>query len=237
MILLGNNKILQSMVTITGGNSSLGADRMLNQIGDEVTQFNDNIVIDFGSAVDITAIGVVNVSANVTIEANTTDTWTTPAYTATLASITGSRCRVEVPTSTQTYRYWRLKASGLTYVGHFYLGEYTAIPGRVFGNLPDLKRFDSDTSGVGGVSLTKKGYSRKDLSVTLAYCEDTELDTLRTYWNDNGKFPVIVIPFEEDVQTTLKEVFTPFFCKPTFTFGGRNNVNDNNVDIDLIETK
>ena len=61
MILLGGNKITESMITVTGGNISLSGDRCINQTANEVTKFTD-IVVDFGVATDIDSIAVVNVS-------------------------------------------------------------------------------------------------------------------------------------------------------------------------------
>ena len=237
MILLGGNKITADMMTITGGSSAFGAERCINQIAEEVTQFNDNIVIDFGSAVDITSIAVVNASTNMTIEANATDSWGAPSYSATLDDIPGSTCRIDIPSSTQSYRYWRLKSAGLAYVGYLYLGEYTLMPGRKFGDLPSLARIDAKTKTVGGGTLVKPGYTNKDLKGKFTSIDDDELSTLRTYWSNNGELPAIMVPFEDHDQATLDEVYTPFYCNPMFDFGPRSAKDVNSVTAEFVETK
>lgn len=237
MILLGGNKITADMITVTGGSEQLSGDRCVNQIASEWTQFNDNIVIDFGSAVDIDSIAVVNISQGASIEANTTDSWTTPAYSATLDAMQGSDCRVEMASSTQAYRYWRLKATGLTYVGYLYLGEKIQLPCRNFGDMQSLDRFDSKTANVGGGNTVKNGYARKELSATFNESTNDELEEMRDYWNTYGQYPAIIIPYEDEDQTTIDEAFAPFFCNPSFDFGNRSAHNVNNVTALFVETK
>ena len=103
MIVLGNNKITSDMITVTGGSNSLSGDRCVNQVADEVT-LATIITIDFGEAVDVDAIGAVNSSANLLVEASSSSTFATIDYAVYLTSVNGSNVMYQTEETTQTYR-------------------------------------------------------------------------------------------------------------------------------------
>ena len=237
MILLGGNKITESMITVTGGNTSLAGDRCINQTANEVTKFTD-IVIDFGSAVDIDSIAVVNVSQDVTIEGNATDVWTAPSYSASLTELTGSRVRLELPT-TKSYRYWRLvqPSAIVSYVGYFYLGEKLELTGRTYGQNQSLIYVDTLTGLVSGGSLVKQSYTMKELTAQFPTMSNTEYQAIRDYYATYGRLPAIIVPYSDDDQSTLPEFQLPFFCTPEFEFGTRSENNNNIIKAKFKEIK
>ncbi len=88
------------------------------------------IKFDMGSAKKITMVAIfghnLTSGATVTVEANSSDSWTTPAYTAT---ITWNE-RVLVKFLDQTYRWWRItfadaaNPDGYIEIGRICAGEY-----------------------------------------------------------------------------------------------------------------
>jgi hypothetical protein len=97
------------------------------------------IVIDLGSAQDISCIGLAGLNitddATITIEANSSDSWGAPPFSTTL-DVAETMLKF-IPT--QTYRYWRVTIADPTNpdfyveVGRVYLGQYMQMPGIVPG--------------------------------------------------------------------------------------------------------
>jgi hypothetical protein len=131
----------------------------------------------------------------------------------------------------------RTSVFALKTLGYIYLGEKLEIPARTFGELPNLRSLDIESPTVGGGTLIKRTHSKKALEANVRNANDTEYQAARDYWNANGREPAIVIPYELDDQSAIKEMYTPFFCNPTFDFNGRTNYNVNNYKLTLTETK
>lgn len=99
------------------------------------------MVIDFGSAVAIDAIALLNINiqstATVTFEAHTADSWGAPAHgpiTITATGMDGIRRNIyHALPATQTYRYWRINITdngnpnGFIEVGTIFMGMKVAL--------------------------------------------------------------------------------------------------------------
>lgn len=87
---------------------------------------DEYVIIDLGSSKSVGAaiidIGNLTDSATVTLEANTSDSWTSPAYTASMTY--GTTCYYK--TLSETYRYWRISIEDISVseisIGYIYVG-------------------------------------------------------------------------------------------------------------------
>jgi len=93
-----------------------------------------HIVIDLGSAQNVTAIAIADHNLGPAagdtwaIEANATDLWIAPSFTA--AAVRGWAGRIGIQYLNQTYRYWRitLSATAAAQIGRIYAGTYIQSP-------------------------------------------------------------------------------------------------------------
>jgi hypothetical protein len=106
------------------------------------TASSASVVFDFGSPVAIDVFACVPHFANgfgfigsLTLEANATNTWGSPAFTTTITSGADIDTTFQVAYkefTEQTYRYWRVSGSGASYLelSRVYLGKNNNILGR-----------------------------------------------------------------------------------------------------------
>lgn len=91
------------------------------------------LIVDFGSAqsVSVIALGNMNVppASACVVQANTTNSWGSPAYTGSLAAtgVTGRRCLYQsLSGGPYSYRYWKISFVG---VGYFQCGQiFMGVP-------------------------------------------------------------------------------------------------------------
>lgn len=86
------------------------------------TASSANIVFDFITAEEVDSIIVVDNPLNgfgfngaLTIEANATDSWGSPAFSTTLTPSTEFGFGLKTLTAAQSYRYWRISGTGASY--------------------------------------------------------------------------------------------------------------------------
>lgn len=101
------------------------------------TSNSDNIVIDFGTAESVDHFVIVDNWQNgfgvtsVTIEANGTDSWGSPAFTTTASLDTKFGVSIKKFSSSQSYRFWRIVLTstlGYCEISKMFLGAATEIP-------------------------------------------------------------------------------------------------------------
>ena len=87
------------------------------------TATSGNVVFDFitTEAVDTImvrgdALSGRGFTGTLTVEANATDSWGSPAYTSTLTFSDDNNIGFNVLTSDESYRYWRIVGSGTSYL-------------------------------------------------------------------------------------------------------------------------
>jgi hypothetical protein len=215
MILCIDNFLEDATITPNLGDdlypgSNLFSDTLYGQDG--ITKYITNIVIDLGSAKNVKQIGIMrssSVLANLTIEANSSDSWGAPAFSTSVS--------VPITEINQTYRYWRIVTSdtGSQYIGFFYLGDgiktnYLQSPGTV----PDLLYNDAES-----VSPSKRSFSNPGI-VTVAEVFQVPSSTQAEFeiWHDfavntvSHKKPFIFAHFEEEQTLTPWE---PYLARAT----------------------
>ena len=121
------NYVDQSETDIVGGseNAFYPASNLKEPRSTKVyrsTIASDNVVFDFKSAVDIDLICVRpdlddgwGFDNNLTIEANTIDSWAAPAYTSTLTVDHSYNFAASILAATETYRFWRISGTASSY--------------------------------------------------------------------------------------------------------------------------
>jgi hypothetical protein len=148
----GDNYIADSTITNTGENINFPNSNLYNDTIKEPTLFDDEIIFDLGSALQVTAIAIVNPSQTLTIEANTIDSWGSPAYsyTFTPADTPYSQVAVDVKVIDETYRYWRVSGTGTVSVGHLFIGAVTYFDFADIGEYPEQENTDVKSISQGG---------------------------------------------------------------------------------------
>jgi hypothetical protein len=228
MIICINNYLDSATITANGGSDFFPVENLYSPTlygNNGVTQYTGNIVIDLGSAKNVKAIGLMRSSASVTVEANTSDSWASPAYSIAMDK--------DVKKIDQTYRYWRIVTaeSGSQFIGQFYLG-LPIIPEYVsHGSLPQVETSDVENFTATGAYFATKGVDRLVQSFSVTCATQTEYETWYNYWrSDERKKPVIFCQFEE----TIDNVFPVYFGRLAFNTEGRDRFNYR-FNFDLIE--
>ena len=100
------------------------------------TSNSDNIVFDFGGAEECDYFAIVDNYKNgfgvtaITIEANGTDSWGSPAFTTTATLDTTFGVSIKAFSSAQTYRFWRVVLTstlGYCEIANMFIGKAIAI--------------------------------------------------------------------------------------------------------------
>lgn len=105
MRILVDNKVTDSMLTVNEESTAFPSENMLDNQVVTKTYFEDYIDIDFGSAVDIDSIGLVESTEDgVFVQANSSASWGDPPFSQYITE--------EVTFISETYRYWRIAYNG-----------------------------------------------------------------------------------------------------------------------------
>lgn len=126
-------------ITATTESSTLPASNLKNHLRTKVyrtgnTVTDEAIVFDFGSAYSVSFIAILNHTltasdSNVRLEANTSNSWGTPAFTQNLTRVPGP---ISAFFTSQSYQFWRLAftksaASETRDIGRIFLGTYYEV--------------------------------------------------------------------------------------------------------------
>lgn len=170
------------------------------------TSNSDNIVFDFGTIEDVDSFGIVDNWQNgfgvstITLEANGTDVWTSPAFTTTITLDATFGCGFKTFTQ-QSYRFWRVVMTstlGYCEIANLFIGKASQIT-------------------TNGVSYDW-GYENKDLAIktTNRYGQEfiddigtrKELSNLQFEIMDKDEIDVIHNVY--DANRTVKPFFVYF---------------------------
>lgn len=136
---LANNLVDQASIFTSSENSQFPASNIKHDFRTKVyrsTSNSDNIVFDFGSIEDVDHVAICDNwqdgfgVATVTIEANATDTWGTPAFSTTMTLDTTFGVSIKALSSTQSYRFWRLVLTstlGYCELSHVFIGKASSV--------------------------------------------------------------------------------------------------------------
>jgi hypothetical protein len=231
MIFCPNNLITASNATINGSVESFPIDNMLSDRLNERTFFTDYIVIDLGSAVLIDTLAVAYADKSITIEANSSDSWGAPPFSQSMTLISGTD--ISLKFISQTYRYWRITASGDTKIGHAFIGNKLLLPDPKYGSIPVFDDTDIESISIGGQRYTTNGIRIKNQGFQFSFKSKEEYDIIKefsvsSYRNKSGIF----------AQTELNlDLFNPYFARILITFNDRNTSERYNFSAEVQEMK
>jgi hypothetical protein len=136
---LANNMVEGAVITASTENAQFPASNLKHDFRTKVyrsTSNSDSIVFDLGAIEDVTHIGLVDNwqdgfgVSTVTVEANGTDTWGSPAFSTTMTLDNTFGVSINELAATESYRYWRLVlTSSLSYceLTYVFIGKATDI--------------------------------------------------------------------------------------------------------------
>lgn len=236
MYILYNNRIEGATITALTEHpdypfSTAFTDVRLSRVGRTLADSAQTFVFDLLSAVAVSKVMIQDHNftsgATITLEANTSNSWGSPAYTTSL-SYNETYIYKDLITD-QTYRYWRLTVNDAsnpdTYleISKVYLGTYLSVymdTGIALDNNSNSSTSKS-TSGqlYGNRQLQYKAakFNLSDINVTLR-------TQIKTFWEANDIVkPFWLIIWEEDLT-----VEAPIYCCLTKPFSwGKMAVNGN----------
>ena len=204
MRFLTDNKLNLSTTTITVNSEDTAFPKanMLGNILVEKTAFNDNIVVDFGSAVTIDSVGLIADFSGITLQGNATDSWGAPSFSQVITA--------EVTFISGTYRYWRLyKASSTGFINHFYLGEYMQMPSFTPNTFRKIATTDIANVSASGQEYTTLGINLKTDSFAFPGPTYTEFNLFETWYLSSDRIVhFMFVPYENDIAT-----IAPYYAK------------------------
>lgn len=250
---LSNNLMIGSTLTA----STTNAQYPVSNINDprrtktyRSTSNSDNIVIDLGTADPIDTFMIVDNWQNgfgiatLTLEANGTDVWTSPAFTTTITL--NDTFGVGVSQFLEkSYRFWRIVLTstlGYCEVSNIFLGKASRITTNGVGYgwnyiNRDLARKQSNRYGQEFVD--EIGTLKELNSLNFTVLDKDEMDILLDVYDTNltGKPFFVYFPLETDSLVNDEDRYNgmyKFKTEPSFT-----NINSGyyNVAIDLKENK
>jgi hypothetical protein len=180
------------------------------------------VVFDFQTAQDITCIGVLwpkedgirlSDSAVITIEANATNVWTSPAVSQVLTVDDNYVIASHFFSSSQSYRYWRLKISdvgnayGYIEIGQVWIGEHLDIQAPENG----FKFKITDPSVITKTSFGQEyvdeypQMDQIDFDYKYMYYEDYQI--LENMYRENGTRKPVFVAFDDTEAVFDKDHF------------------------------
>jgi len=186
------------------------------------TATSGNVVFDFitTEAVDTImvrgdALSGRGFTGTLTVEANATDSWGSPAYTSTLTFSDDNNIGFNVLTSDESYRYWRIVGSGTSYLelSNICIGK-SFIPGKNMGNNFSYEQRDlssSETNAYGQEFFIERN-TRDHAKLAFKFLTVAELDSFITMLAATGKTkPIWMIPDNAAFFSPDKYVFSSQF--------------------------
>lgn len=194
MIIAWKNYIENSVLTESSAKSGFPPGNVaISQLA-RVFKFDGNsgnLVIDLGADYQITVISLGNTnissSGTLTIEGNSSDSWTSPPYQESVTIDDNTTNQILI--LDKTYRYFRIVMDDSTLsdiqIGHILIGNYLTMPGFLV-TKPEPKK----TSSYGNLSLTLQWYGNRGL----------------TYKNPSFDFPVITEAQKKEIESMFEHV-------------------------------
>jgi len=180
------------------------------------TATSQSVVFSFSAAIDVTTIGVlghnITSACTVTVEANTANSWITPAYSTTL-TVYDSGPILRFLVRSQTYQYWRMTFAGQASleIGRIWLGEYLTIsPSSLLDYRVTDNRNDTVVIGRGRQLYGSEGTAWKTVELSFPKTAYTMIDSLRTLYAYSGLYKSLIFCNFDDLRTY--ELVEPMYC-------------------------
>ena len=215
------------------------------------TSNSDNIVIDLGTAESCEYFSVVDNWQNgfgvtsITIEANPTDSWGSPAFSTTAILDTTFGVSVKAFSTAQSYRFWRIVLTstiGYCEIANLFLGTAIEITTNGVGynwlyknnDLSDIK-----TNRYGQRFIDDIGTQKQLSGLQFQVMDKDEMDKIFSVYDVNRTVKpfFVYFPLEADSLSNNDNRYNGFYyfvSSPSFA-----NINSGyyNTSLDLIEAK
>lgn len=195
--------------------SSALIDRRLSRVGRTLDVDDQWIKFSFTAAIAVTHIAILNhnftSSAVVTIEANTSDSWTTPAFSHVCTIADEIICN---DGSTHSYQYWRITIDDPTNTNTYLELAYVYLGGHA-----DFPYYDT-TPAFGWISTAEASQSAsgqlygdkriqlKTVETTHPDVNQTDLDAIIAFFESMDKVTPFILLLAEDSL----DVYHPLYC-------------------------
>lgn len=186
------------------------------------TSTSGNVVFNFGSAKDVDTIIVRGdaftgreFTSTLTIEAHTSDSWGTPAFSTTLTFSDTHNIGIKILDTVQSYRYWRIVGSNSSSFGlsNVCLGE-SFIPARNITTNFDFEERDLSRSAMNdnGQKFFIQENRKSFCGFDFKFLTKEQIDEFMTMFDEVGKTkPIWVIPDNAEFFSPEKERFAGQF--------------------------
>ena len=215
---LANNLVDTSTLTPSTVNSQFPVANIQHDFRTKVfrsTSNSDNIVIDLGSIEDVDHVAICDnwqdgfgVNA-VTIEANGTDVWTSPAFTTSMVLDNTFGVSIKALSSTQSYRFWRLVLTstlGYCEISHVFIGKASSVLTNGIDYGWSYRNNDIKKQSVSryGQEFTDAITKRKELNgLSFKVMNTTEIDKVFEVYDNRGTTKPFYIKLGDDTNTII----------------------------------
>lgn len=193
-------------------------DTRLTKIGRTLDVDDQTFLFSFSAAIDADYFTILNHnftdSATVKIQANTSDSWGSPALDETL---TVEDTIIINFSSTETYQYWRLyvddptNTDGYLEFSYCYLGEELVMPGMNRAMIIPYKSNSIATKSQSGQLYGDRRLKYKAAQITFNIVDETERQSIIDFWDTVDVVrPFILLIWEDDL-----DVEPPIYCALT----------------------
>lgn len=169
-------------------------DQRLSTVWRSTTPTAQTVIINLGSAIDINTAAIlahnISSSATITIDANTTNSWGSPATTKTIIYNAGIMLNFFTSVS---YQWWRFSiddptnSDGYIQVGRLWLGNYIDIdPSSLLDFVVRKNRNDKVKHGEGGQKFASIGIGWKEFELKFPYSSYTMIEKIETMYDTVG---------------------------------------------------
>lgn len=223
MKILYNNLVNNATIDLTTENpdylfSTALIDSRLSRVGRTIDVSDQDVKFTFTSAVDVTYIAITahnfTSTATIKLQANSSDSWTTPAFETTLTDC-GVWCIDNF--TKQTYKYWRLfidddtNPDGYIEIGYVFLGESLTMPGMNRASILPQKTNSVSSKSISGQLYGDKRLNYKAAEIKFDCIEESERQIIKTFFN----YVDVIIPFVLLIWENDLDIEPPIYCNLT----------------------
>lgn len=204
-------------------------DQRLSMVWRSTSPSNQTVIINLGSAKDISIAAILNhnitSAATITIDANTSNSWGSPATTKTITYNAGIMLNFF---SSVSYQWWRFSIDDPTNVdgyieaGKLWLGDYIDIDPSSLNDFSVRKnRNDKVKHGEGGQKFASIGIGWKEFEFTFPYSNYTMINKIETMYDTVGNHSSLIFcNFDTLRGYSLVE---PTYCSITNTINFKHS--------------
>lgn len=226
MKILYNNLIPDATLTASTENPDYTFDAAFNdsrlsryaRTTDDAAEY---LVFTFSGAVtasDFCIMGHnITSGATITLQANTSDAWTTPAYSLSITSSDLFGSAYYVNFTEQEYQYWRLyiddssNPDGYIQIAYIFLGEALALPGMNPGMITPIRSSAEAVKSPTGQLYGEKRIQLRGAEFVFTEMSDTEKKNFETFIEAVDLVtPFVLLVWEDDL-----DVQPPVYCALT----------------------